>query len=435
MSETSEHGRFTCDGCGKSYRWKPELAGKKAKCKCGSTMTVPAEDPAAAGVDDLGDLYALAEDANAKKHQPASTALRCPSCGGEMAPGAVICVGCGYDMRSGKKMSAKVMPAMAAGGGAAVATARSPMLAYAGTTKKELGKDEVGESKMQDYYLPAALAAFGILFQFLDLTVFTSHPTAMKYAIPWVAVSVFFDLILLSIGCLIGVKLIDISLGAPGPAALKLAAIALAPGAIGDAIDKLMPGYFMGWLVQIVVFLALFRYLFDLDLNEVLLLTGILVVLRWFMRVFIFVAIIALLFGSGGSKIGALADAATGGGDSSSVHSNAHERSNSDIEEEISNTKHAAEAQSWLDESPGRIFGALGHAVCVDMTKNLYAMGATKVTAVKDGPEASNVVVTLPKAKDARKKIFDWHKQNAEKYGWDEEDDTGQKYLELDFSN
>src|SRR5438094_5268851 len=108
MSETS--GRFTCDGCGKSYRWKPELAGKKAKCKCGSTMTVPAEDPAraGAGVDDLeADLYALAEDANSKKHQPASTALRCPGCGGEMAPGAVVCVSCGYDMRSGKKMSAK----------------------------------------------------------------------------------------------------------------------------------------------------------------------------------------------------------------------------------------------------------------------------------------------------------------------------------------
>src|SRR5439155_23403467 len=112
---------------------------------------------------------------------------------------------------------------------------------------------------------------------FMVLTLFSSPPTPMKLAIPWVAVSVFFDLVFLAIGCLVGVKLIDISLGAPGPAALKIAAIALAPGAVGDAIDKLMPGYFMGWIAQIIIFLALFRYLFDLDLNEVLLLAGILI--------------------------------------------------------------------------------------------------------------------------------------------------------------
>src|SRR5437870_12280316 len=141
MSEKTENGRFTCDGCGKSYRWKPELAGKKAKCKCGTTMTVPAEDPAAADDVDAG-LYALAEDANSKKHQPASTALRCPGCGGEMAAGAVVCVNCGYDMRAGKKLSAKVMPLIAGGGGGAAVAAvggapRSPMLAYAGSTRKE----------------------------------------------------------------------------------------------------------------------------------------------------------------------------------------------------------------------------------------------------------------------------------------------------------
>src|SRR5688500_20128061 len=33
---------FNCDHCGKRYAWKPELAGKKAKCACGQTLTVPA---------------------------------------------------------------------------------------------------------------------------------------------------------------------------------------------------------------------------------------------------------------------------------------------------------------------------------------------------------------------------------------------------------
>jgi hypothetical protein len=38
----------TCAGCGKEYRWKPELAGKRAKCKCGGVVSFPKADPAAA---------------------------------------------------------------------------------------------------------------------------------------------------------------------------------------------------------------------------------------------------------------------------------------------------------------------------------------------------------------------------------------------------
>jgi hypothetical protein len=38
-------GKITC-ACGKQYAWKPELAGKRAKCKCGAVVKIPAEDPA-----------------------------------------------------------------------------------------------------------------------------------------------------------------------------------------------------------------------------------------------------------------------------------------------------------------------------------------------------------------------------------------------------
>lgn len=33
--------KFGCDECGKRYRWKEQLAGKKVKCKCGHVMRVP----------------------------------------------------------------------------------------------------------------------------------------------------------------------------------------------------------------------------------------------------------------------------------------------------------------------------------------------------------------------------------------------------------
>ena len=48
--------KFSCNACGKSYGWKPELAGRQAKCKCGQVMTVPAEPPAPPEEDALYDL-------------------------------------------------------------------------------------------------------------------------------------------------------------------------------------------------------------------------------------------------------------------------------------------------------------------------------------------------------------------------------------------
>jgi hypothetical protein len=47
MEQTVE-ARFGCDGCGKTFRWKPEIAGKKAVCVCGKQLVVPREAPGAA---------------------------------------------------------------------------------------------------------------------------------------------------------------------------------------------------------------------------------------------------------------------------------------------------------------------------------------------------------------------------------------------------
>lgn len=36
---------FSCESCGRSFRWTPELSGKHLKCKCGSALTVPIDEP------------------------------------------------------------------------------------------------------------------------------------------------------------------------------------------------------------------------------------------------------------------------------------------------------------------------------------------------------------------------------------------------------
>ncbi len=51
-------GKITCE-CGKRYSWKPELAGKRAKCKCGGIVKFPMEDPEALELAEAKDFDAL----------------------------------------------------------------------------------------------------------------------------------------------------------------------------------------------------------------------------------------------------------------------------------------------------------------------------------------------------------------------------------------
>ena len=46
MSETAQ-AKFSCPSCGRQFTWKPELAGRNAKCKCGGTIKVPQQPQAA----------------------------------------------------------------------------------------------------------------------------------------------------------------------------------------------------------------------------------------------------------------------------------------------------------------------------------------------------------------------------------------------------
>src|SRR5262245_25895114 len=67
MSENAT--TFSCDGCQRTYTWKPQLAGKRVKCKCGHTLTVPDAQPDPQIEEDaLYDLVAAEEEA--AKHAP-----------------------------------------------------------------------------------------------------------------------------------------------------------------------------------------------------------------------------------------------------------------------------------------------------------------------------------------------------------------------------
>jgi hypothetical protein len=71
--------KFACASCGKEYKWKPELAGKKGKCKCGGVLSIPAEEPGqdAEPEPSLDDLYDISDDA--PKKAPAYAAAAAPA--------------------------------------------------------------------------------------------------------------------------------------------------------------------------------------------------------------------------------------------------------------------------------------------------------------------------------------------------------------------
>ena len=108
---TSDHLVVECS-CGKRLKAPASAVGRKAKCpKCGNIMVVEAPPPPPAEGDlDFNAIYDIAEkEAQLAAQQEASSpsSMRCPSCGGALAAGAVLCVGCGFDIRTKRKVAPK----------------------------------------------------------------------------------------------------------------------------------------------------------------------------------------------------------------------------------------------------------------------------------------------------------------------------------------
>jgi DNA-directed RNA polymerase subunit RPC12/RpoP len=85
--------------CGQAFAAKDQLAGKAVKCpKCGKVLRIPQPKVAApakkrAGISDLLDEVGMR-----------ANVVRCPGCGQELPPDAVLCVMCGFDMRLGHRI-------------------------------------------------------------------------------------------------------------------------------------------------------------------------------------------------------------------------------------------------------------------------------------------------------------------------------------------
>jgi uncharacterized Zn finger protein (UPF0148 family) len=109
---SSDGPRFSCPTCGKSFRWKPEFAGRSAKCACGAKLVVPTEAPAASDAADIPLAPEAKQPAIAERITASSAPIadaKCPSCSAPLDTGAILCVNCGYNLNTGKKLAAVVV--------------------------------------------------------------------------------------------------------------------------------------------------------------------------------------------------------------------------------------------------------------------------------------------------------------------------------------
>lgn len=465
MPVTSTEPKFVCSSCGKDYRWKPELAGKKAKCKCGNVITVPSKPPAPAPARlapkpkeedaDLDGLYALAQEekkavraADGADHG-AAAGYRCPSCSASMPPGAVICPGCQLDMRTGMRQPvAAARPGsgvLAAAGAYAAATATgrgggAGVLPYGGggggamSHAERASRDILYEGgKARSLYLPIGLIVLGLLFYFGQVA-FANDKLGAGIMIGLVFLRVFIDSLLIFVAMLIAVKGFDMGFGAFGPGMLKILAVAMGPGALGQMVEEMMGGGFGGLLVGALVTLTLYgtliKVLFNLDLGETLLLIFLIYGVRRVVGTFLMVAITGMassgmISEDSADAIDSGATAVATAGPDEQHYPPKRTMDPEELAEDLDKgalatiryNKGGSVADDYLTTHDEHRFSNLDKPKSLELVKALQDAGAKSVTCVNFDDVASKqggtvslvggIVIEMPDDPASRKKIFE----------------------------
>ncbi|CAN5559832.1 hypothetical protein BH09PLA1_BH09PLA1_00670 [soil metagenome] len=130
----SQANPITCPFCNRQYNWKPDLAGRRVKCKCGNAIAVPVAEAEAQAADDTYDVGGI--DLSDLPPPPTDSGYRCPSCRNPMEPGTRQCPNCGFDVKSGKTGGATSKVS----GTAAAAAAAPRAIGYAGGKRADAAK-------------------------------------------------------------------------------------------------------------------------------------------------------------------------------------------------------------------------------------------------------------------------------------------------------
>jgi predicted RNA-binding Zn-ribbon protein involved in translation (DUF1610 family) len=436
----ADQGTFACDQCGKQYKWKPEFAGRKVKCKCGYVMSAPANAPTAKKVavpeDDgpnLDALYDLADEGQ----QAASSApamIRCPHCRNEMEPGLGSCPSCGFNLKTGARPSRKAQAApttfaSAAGGGGGGAAVMSPggapSLAAAGGAFAAFGAPRKrGEDlkvprndALVDWFIPVGLLAAGMVLGVLKYTTYSFEVYALPQALLQVGLVLVLSFVMMAVAAIFMIQWGEIAFGDPAQAAIKIAAAVTAPVFIANIIsyfihDAPPTGWgLVGFFLAFGMFFVFYHYMFEWDLSEKWVVVAVTTVVTM-----LAVPMIMVFIANGGHL------PQTKPSDDSEISRM----------QEFGRTK---DANAWFNESGfgGRIFGDVGRRDCDEFLKDLYNLGAKQVQVVPDGPKAAEMYIEFPKDTKRRKAIVDYCDQWMTKHKGGHVKDKGGKWLMLIF--
>lgn len=124
--QTAERIQTECTACRARFRVPAASLGRQAKCpKCSEVFTIEdhsifalaPEEPAAGEASSAMDELARAERSAQpdRAQQPDQNGSTCPQCGATMPMGAALCVSCGFNTMTGKKVRPAVGKSAAAG--------------------------------------------------------------------------------------------------------------------------------------------------------------------------------------------------------------------------------------------------------------------------------------------------------------------------------
>jgi hypothetical protein len=398
-------GEFSCESCGKRYKLKPELAGKRVKCKCGTTMTVPAETPSEP--DDLYDIVDTAPKPIPKQSGPVQAAIPI----------------------------ARPVAARAGGGGA---------IAYESKKKDRFAADNLIDLK-RDIYFPTALFVVGML-GLLAWAVFAAHASSTGIVLFSALITVK---TLIKTAILIGLALVvapaaGLSFGTFWHAVLKFAAIIVFADAVlmwmEDWIDSLggssgrRTSIYIGLLKTMLLgaFIAIqLRFLFDMDSEETGMIAFPMAFVNRVLEFIIWIVLVSILEAALAPAAPAAppvaAPNATVGAATPTLAAPGPSQEDQAIKAMIASAKEGHEwvAQFHTDKLHDVVYETISNAA----PKRLYFKSV--------GMNAVAVLIELPESTEARTNVFAAANQMIARYSRDKTSlaDTGQRYVRFEVPN
>jgi ribosomal protein L40E/DNA-directed RNA polymerase subunit RPC12/RpoP len=255
---------YECPACGRKREWRPESSGRPVICDCGAGLLIPFRP----GMAERGEPVKEFAPSNEPLQEPeeievdeakaeAEEIALCPDCGASMRSGAIVCTQCGYHRARPKNH----------------------------IIRRPSDRDDESSPDLRpirDRWLPASLTVLGVVIEVALLAHIYDPPLRFANAIALTPLLILVAAGTVVVGLLIGLLLapvLDLILGSVGELAVKMSAAVVFPAAAGTLIYFLsgrgITGVSAGWLASVILYLALFRLLFEFEWPDAMLLVAL----------------------------------------------------------------------------------------------------------------------------------------------------------------